>query len=160
MDSQGRLYFVDPVKQNIYRYLPIERRLEVVRDNPIDPANLFFDRSDNLMVVSYAGNGTVYSLKPDDPADRIEILKPQPAALRPGLTPVLADRSLALRQRAEYQYRRSEAVAIYLTGWEHVSSGRRGLRRWRALLRYQDGGHTSCFLSRQSDARQTVLRQR
>jgi hypothetical protein len=51
---------------------------------------LFFDRSDNLMVVSYAGNGTVYSLKPDDPADRIEILKPQPAAPRPGLTPVLA----------------------------------------------------------------------
>jgi Pectate lyase superfamily protein/SMP-30/Gluconolactonase/LRE-like region len=90
VDSQGRLYFVDPVKQNIYRYLPLEKRLEVVGDNPIDPANLFFDRSDNLMVVSYAGNGTVYSLKPDDPTDEIQILKPQPATLRPGLTPVLA----------------------------------------------------------------------
>ncbi len=90
VDSQGRVYFVDSVKQNIYRYLPIERRLEVVRDSPIDPANLFFDRSDNLMVVSYAGNGTVYSLKPDDPADHIEILKPQPSGPRPGLTPVLA----------------------------------------------------------------------
>jgi sugar lactone lactonase YvrE len=89
IDSQGRLYFVDPVKQNIYRYLPVEKRLEVVRDNPIDAANLFFDRSDNLMVVSYAGTGTVYSLKPDDPADKIQILKPQPAAPRPGLTPVL-----------------------------------------------------------------------
>jgi sugar lactone lactonase YvrE len=90
VDSQGRLYFVDPVKQNIYRYLPVEKRLEVVRDNPIDPANLFFDRSDNLMIVSYAGNGTVYSLKPDSPADEIQIVKPQPAAPRPGLTPVLA----------------------------------------------------------------------
>ena len=90
VDSQGRLYFVDPVKQNIYRYLPVEKRLELVRDNPIDAANLFFDRSDNLMVVSYAGTGTVYSLKPDDPADEIKTLKPQPAALRPGMTPVLA----------------------------------------------------------------------
>jgi Pectate lyase superfamily protein/SMP-30/Gluconolactonase/LRE-like region len=90
VDSLGRLYFVDPVKQNIYRYLPVEKRLEVVRDNPIDPANLFFDRSDNLMVVSFAGTGTVYSMKPDDPADQIRILNPQPAALRPGLTPVLA----------------------------------------------------------------------
>ena len=89
VDSQGRLYFVDPAKQNIYRYLPVEKRLEVVRDNPIDPANIFFDRSDNLMVVSYAGSGTIYSLKPDDPADRLQILKPQPAAVRPGLIPVL-----------------------------------------------------------------------
>jgi hypothetical protein len=90
VDSRGRVYFVDPVKQNIYRYLPVERRLEVVRDNPIDPANLFFDRSDNLMVVSYAGNGTVFSMRPDDPAGHIEILKPQPSGPRPGLTPVLA----------------------------------------------------------------------
>jgi sugar lactone lactonase YvrE len=90
VDSQGRLYFVDAVKQTIYRYLPMEKRLEVVRDNPIDAANLFFDRNDNLMIVSYAGTGTVYSLKPDDPADNIQILKPQPAAPRPGLTPVLA----------------------------------------------------------------------
>jgi hypothetical protein len=90
VDSQGRLYFVDPVKQTIYRYLPVERRLEIVRDNPIDPANLFFDKSDNLMVVSYAGDGTVYSLKPDDPADGIQIVKAQPAASRPGMAPVLA----------------------------------------------------------------------
>jgi hypothetical protein len=90
VDSQGRLYFVDPVKQNIYRYLPVEKRLEIVRDHPIDAANLFFDRSDNLMVVSYAGTGTVYSMKPDDPADIMQILKPQAAASRPGLIPVLA----------------------------------------------------------------------
>ncbi len=86
MDSHGRLYFVDPVKQNIYRYLPVEKRLEVVRDNPIDAANLFFDRSDNMMVRLLCWTGTVYSLKPDDPADTIQVLKAQPATARPGLT--------------------------------------------------------------------------
>jgi hypothetical protein len=90
VDSRGRPYFVDTVKQRIYRYLPAEKRLEVVRDNPIDPANIFFDKSDNLMVVSYAGTGTVYSLKPDAPSTDLQILKPEPAAARAGLTPVLA----------------------------------------------------------------------
>ena len=90
MDSHGRLYFVDPVKQTIYRYLPVEKRLEVVRDNVTDPANLLFDRSDDLMVVSYAGTGTVYSFKPDDPIGDLQILKPQAAEPRPAMTAVLA----------------------------------------------------------------------
>jgi sugar lactone lactonase YvrE len=90
VDSRGRLYFVDTVKQRIYRYVPAEKRLEIVRDNPIDPANIFFDKSDNLMVVSYAATGTVYSLKPDAPSTELQILKPEPAAARAGLTPVLA----------------------------------------------------------------------
>jgi Pectate lyase superfamily protein/SMP-30/Gluconolactonase/LRE-like region len=90
VDSHGRLYFVDPFKQTIYRYLPLEKRLEVVRDNVTDPANLFFDHSDDLMVVSYAGTGTVYSFKPDDPIGDLQILKPQAAAPRPAMTPVLA----------------------------------------------------------------------
>src|SRR6266702_4458040 len=90
VDSHGQLYFVDPVKQTIYRYLPAEKRLEVVRDHPNDPANIFFDRSDNLMVISYAGTGTVYAFKPDVPADASKILKAQPAQSRPGMTPILA----------------------------------------------------------------------
>jgi sugar lactone lactonase YvrE len=90
VDSQGRLYFVDTVKQHIYRYLPAKGRLETVRDNPIDPANIFFDRADNLMVISYSGTGTVYALKPDDPADEVQILKPQAAQSRAGSTPILA----------------------------------------------------------------------
>jgi sugar lactone lactonase YvrE len=90
VDSHGRLYFVDTIKQSIYRYLPAEKRLELVRDHPIDPANIFFDRSDNLMVVSYAGTGTVYAFGPDMPAGEGQILKAQPAKSRPGLTPILA----------------------------------------------------------------------
>ncbi len=90
IDSHGQLYFTDTVKQTIYRYLPLEKRLDIVRDNATDPANLFFDRSDNLMVVSYAGTGTVYTFKPEGPIGDIEILKPQAAVPRPGMTPVLA----------------------------------------------------------------------
>jgi sugar lactone lactonase YvrE len=128
VDSQGRLYFVDPVKQNIYRYLPVEQRLEVVRDNPIDPANLFFDRSDNLMVVSYAGNGTVYSLKPDDPADKLQILKPQSSALRPGLTPVLpidywrfdAEQNTDIGGAKHWQYISPDGTTFLPTGEDFV----------------------------------------
>jgi hypothetical protein len=90
VDAHGRLYFVDPIKQTIYRYLPLEKRLEVVRDNVTDPANLFFDRSGNLMVVSYAGTGTVYSFKPDAPIGDLQLLKPQAATPHPAMTAVLA----------------------------------------------------------------------
>lgn len=90
VDSRGQLYFTDTVKQTIYRYLPAEKRLDIVRDNATDPANLFFDGSDNLMVVSYAGAGTVYTFKPDGPIGDMQILKPQATAPRPGMTPILA----------------------------------------------------------------------
>jgi sugar lactone lactonase YvrE len=90
VDSHGSLYFVDTVKQHIYRYLPAQKRLETVRDNSINPANIFFDRSDNLLVISYDGNGTVYSFKPDGTATDLQILKPQPAAPRPGMSSILA----------------------------------------------------------------------
>ena len=50
---------------------------------------MFFDKSGDLMVVSYAGNGTVYSFKPGAHDDDITLLPAVPAAPRPGMTPVL-----------------------------------------------------------------------
>ena len=45
--------------------------LTVERDNPLDPVNLAFDKSGNLLVLSSAGaEGTVYSFRPGSPADR------------------------------------------------------------------------------------------
>ncbi len=90
VDPQGRLYFVDTVKQHIFRYDPGAKHVEMVSDHPIDPANLFFDRSGDLMIVSSIGNGTVYTMKPDDPAGVLTLLKPQPAAPHPGITALLA----------------------------------------------------------------------
>jgi len=89
VDPQGKLYFVDPHWQRIYRWLPEQKRAEIVRDSPLDPAQLVFDKAGDLMVVSYAGNGTVYTFKPDALDEEITLLKPQPAAGRPGMTAVV-----------------------------------------------------------------------
>uniref|UniRef100_Q024F0 SMP-30/Gluconolaconase/LRE domain protein n=1 Tax=Solibacter usitatus (strain Ellin6076) TaxID=234267 RepID=Q024F0_SOLUE len=82
----GDFYFVDAHWQRIYRW---SGQLSTVRDNPLDPVNLAFDKAGNLMVVSYAGAGMVYSFKPGSPESEITLLTPQPAAPRPGMIPVL-----------------------------------------------------------------------
>jgi len=89
VDSSGNLYFVDSHAQTIYRWSASQHRLSIIRDNPLDPVELAFDKAGNLLVVSSAGNGTVYSFKPDSPDDRIKQIVAEPAKPRPGLTPIL-----------------------------------------------------------------------
>jgi Pectate lyase superfamily protein/SMP-30/Gluconolactonase/LRE-like region len=89
VDASGDLYFVDAKWQTIYRWANATREVSKVRDNPLDPVQLFFDKAGDLNVVSYAGKGVVYSFKPDAPNDNITLLQAQPAVPRPGLTPVL-----------------------------------------------------------------------
>jgi hypothetical protein len=57
VDSSGDLYFVDAKRQTIYRWAAATRQLSKVRDNPLDPVQLVFDKADDLMVISYAGKG-------------------------------------------------------------------------------------------------------
>ena len=85
----GQLYFVDTMKQHIYRYTPATSWLEIIRDAPIDPANIFFDKAGDLMIVSYIGNGTVYATKPDEPQTELQLLTPGSAASHVGTTAVL-----------------------------------------------------------------------
>ncbi|MGA8500846.1 MAG: glycosyl hydrolase family 28-related protein [Candidatus Sulfotelmatobacter sp.] len=89
VDSSGDVYFVDARWQTIYRWSALTHQLSKVRDNPLDPVQLFFDKSGDLMLVSYSGNGTVYTFKPSAQDDDIALLPAVPAAPRPGLTPVL-----------------------------------------------------------------------
>jgi hypothetical protein len=63
-DPAGNYYFVDARWQRIYRWDAGARRLSTVADNPLDPVQLVFDKAGNLMVISYAGQGTVYSFRP------------------------------------------------------------------------------------------------
>jgi sugar lactone lactonase YvrE len=89
-DPGGRIYFTDTHWQKIYRWSPATRQLDVVRDAPLDPSNLAIDKSGNIIVFSYAGNGgTVYSFNPDAPEDEVTFLSPQPAVDRPGMSAYL-----------------------------------------------------------------------
>src|ERR1700691_460942 len=45
VDSSGAVYFVDAKWQTIYRWTPATRQLSKVRDNPLDPVQLFFDKA-------------------------------------------------------------------------------------------------------------------
>jgi hypothetical protein len=87
-DPAGDFYFVDARWQRIYRWSEAAGRISTVRDAPLEPVNLAFDRAGNLMVVSYAGAGTVYAFTAGSPPDHLQVLKPADAAPRPGLTAV------------------------------------------------------------------------
>ena len=89
MDRSGNVYFVDAKWQTIYRWTIATAQVSKVRDNPLDPVQLFFDKAGDLIVVSYSGNGTVYAFNPDSTRDDITLLKAEPATARNGLTPVL-----------------------------------------------------------------------
>jgi sugar lactone lactonase YvrE len=79
---------VDAHWQRIYCWDAAARQVSMVRDAPLDPVNLAFDKAGNLMVVSYAGNGTVYAFKPGLAEEQLELLKPVDTAPRPGMTAV------------------------------------------------------------------------
>jgi hypothetical protein len=89
VDAAGNVYFVDARWQTIYSWSAATRQLSKVRDNPLDPVQLFFDKAGDLIVVSYEGNGTVYSFKPSATDDDITLLKAVPTVPRATMTPVL-----------------------------------------------------------------------
>ena len=61
---QGDFYFVDAHWQRIHRWDPGLCQLSTISDFPLDPVNLAIDKAGNLVVVSYAGKGIVFALKP------------------------------------------------------------------------------------------------
>lgn len=89
VDKAGNPFFVDAQRQAIYRWDAGTKSLSKLQDNPLDPVQLFFDKSGDLMVVSYAGKGVVYSFRPDDPDDDIALIFATAAVPRPGMTAIL-----------------------------------------------------------------------
>jgi hypothetical protein len=86
VDAAGKLHFVDHHFQRIYAWSAKEG-LTIVRENPLDPVNLAFDRSGDLMVLSSAGpESTVYTFKPGSSAEDLNVFEPQPASAHPGAT--------------------------------------------------------------------------
>jgi len=74
VDTRGNFYFVDAHEQRIYHWDSTKRQLST-NDFPFQPANATVDQAGNLMVISYMGNGAVYSL---DSSNKITLLKFQP----------------------------------------------------------------------------------
>ena len=125
VDPAGDFYFVDARWQRIFRWSEADSRISTVSDAPLEPVNLAFDKSGNLMVVSYAGAGTVYALKLESPIDRMEILKPVDAAPRPAM--------VAVRPVGDWRLARDQATGQptarpfhYLSpdGTTYISAGR------------------------------------
>ena len=129
VDSAGNVYFVDAKWQTIYCWSATTRQLSTVRDHPLDPVQLFFDKAGNLIVISYAGNGTVYSFKPGSQDDDIKLLPAVPAAPRPGMIPVLPvnywrnenDFVEAISTRKSYQFVSLDGSTFLPAGEDFVS---------------------------------------
>lgn len=89
VDAAGQLYFVDAHWQRIYRWDDVSHDALIVRENPLDPVNLAFDRAGDLLVISYGGDGTIYSFRPGSPETEMTLLKPQPSMPRPNMRALL-----------------------------------------------------------------------
>ncbi len=85
VDSAGQLYFVDAHWQRIYRWSESTREAQIIRDTPLTPVNLVFDKAGDLLVVAYNGKGTVYTFKPGGSETELTLLQPQSAAPQAGL---------------------------------------------------------------------------
>lgn len=84
VDSKGKLYFIDRNFQRIYSWTR-DHGLDIVSSHTLDPVNLAVDRSDNLLVLSSAGNeGAVYSLDPRGPDGAMTRIEATPAGAHPG----------------------------------------------------------------------------
>jgi sugar lactone lactonase YvrE len=125
VDPSGDFYLVDAHWQRIYRWDAAARQLSTVRAAPLDPVNLAFDKSGNLMVVSYAGSGTVYAFKPGAPEEQLELLKPVDTTPRQGM--------IAVRPVGDWRIAKDPATGIpiarpyqYLSpdGTTFISAGR------------------------------------
>lgn len=133
VDPAGQLYFVDAYRQRIYRWSTQNSEAIDVRDNPLDPVNLAFDRAGDLLVVSYQGKGTVYTFRPDSPETEMTLLKPQPAQPRSGSTaflPVDVWSSLDLSLNTPWQYVSPDGSVFIPAGDDFVQ----GEMRWGTKL--------------------------
>jgi sugar lactone lactonase YvrE len=91
VDGSGNIYFTDSRWYRIYRWSPEKKNLTLIRDIPISPLGLAFDKSGNLLVTGRGGRRsiTVYAFNPDGSEDNLQVLAAVPAAPRKGKTAIV-----------------------------------------------------------------------
>jgi len=87
VDADGNVWFVDARWSRIYRWSPEDRELKLVRDNPLDPIGIAFDKAGNVLVVTRSL--AVYAFQPNSREDELTVLQPEAAKDRSGMTAVL-----------------------------------------------------------------------
>jgi SMP-30/Gluconolactonase/LRE-like region len=75
--------------QRSYLCSPESSGAEIVREDPLSPVNLAFDAAGDLLVVSYEGDGTVYSFRPDSSEQQITYLRRVPGEPKQDSTSIL-----------------------------------------------------------------------
>ena len=117
----GTLYFVEHRFQRIYRWTP-EKRLEIVRDDTLDPVNLAIDKSGNVLAMSPQGDEiTVYSFNPNDPAGAISLIPPTPARAHDHVTVALPGN--VWKNDAEFKDQLDHTTYRYSTLAEQFAQG-------------------------------------
>ncbi|MBE7157262.1 MAG: SMP-30/gluconolactonase/LRE family protein [Rhodospirillales bacterium] len=80
-DREGNLFWTDPQRQRIYEWNVQAHDLTVVRDSPLDPVNLVFDRAGDLLVLSSGGaTGSMYAFRPGSPDGDVTVLQRESAS--------------------------------------------------------------------------------
>jgi len=87
--ADGTLYFVDRHQHRIFSWSQA-KGLTILRHDPVDPVNVAVTKSGDLVVQSSGGpEGTVYTVSPNGPADRMDVLEAKPPAPRTSAAVVL-----------------------------------------------------------------------
>jgi len=123
VDANGTLYFVDTHWQRIYRWSEENREAVPVSSDPLEPENLAFDQTGDLLVVSRSGAGKVYTLRPDGPAGDIKMVEQQQAQERGAAVEYLPAGVFESRQFSSprnWQYLAPDGSAYISAGDEFV----------------------------------------
>src|SRR6516164_7913053 len=145
VDISGDLYFVDAHWQRIYRWRRETHEAVSVGDAPLEPVNLAFDKSGDLMVTSYAGKGTVYWFRPGTSGFDVHFLNPEAAISRSDMTAFLAsdywkfstDSKGTSAEKRPHQYVSPDQTTFILAGDDFVSGEMAwGTKRGDVIISY------------------------
>ena len=157
-DPAGDFYAIDARWQRIHRWSDRDGRISTVHDAPLEPVNLAFDRAGNLLVVSYAGAGSVYAF-----TARFSSRQPEGARTDRGRSQARPDRRARGRRLAPGpgpgdRPAAGKALPLPVARRHYVHPGRQRLHDRRHVVGRQERRPGPRIRPRRRRARTAVLR--